>query len=272
MIELVTCARLLPAVATLTTSVTFAALPGGSADMHFHLPKPLHGWREFAGEVGIIVIGVLIALGAEQVVEMLHWKHVAATARESLSGELDTEFFTASEMAITQPCVDRQLQQVEAAVLAPGPFRPVPSYSEGPMNFVVRAPAKSWSDNIWQSISKDGTAGHFDRKTQLGLAFLYSTVGYLRADNAKADDLRQRLSALSRPIQPDAETRANMVADIEQARSLYGLMALISDQLVGGAEDLGFQPKAADIHAIGSSTLNFCRAHHLPLGTVRPIH
>jgi len=32
--------------------------------MHFHLPKPLHGWREFAGEVGIIVIGVLIALGA----------------------------------------------------------------------------------------------------------------------------------------------------------------------------------------------------------------
>ena len=34
--------------------------------MHFHLPKPLHGWREFLGEVGIIVIGVLIALGAEQ--------------------------------------------------------------------------------------------------------------------------------------------------------------------------------------------------------------
>lgn len=37
--------------------------------MHFHLPKPLHGWREFSGEVGIIVIGVLIALGAQQVVQ-----------------------------------------------------------------------------------------------------------------------------------------------------------------------------------------------------------
>jgi hypothetical protein len=24
---------------------------------HFHVPKPLHGWREFIGEVGIIVIG-----------------------------------------------------------------------------------------------------------------------------------------------------------------------------------------------------------------------
>ena len=32
--------------------------------MHIHLPKPLHGWRAFVGEVGIIVLGVLIALGA----------------------------------------------------------------------------------------------------------------------------------------------------------------------------------------------------------------
>ena len=40
--------------------------------MHIHLPKPLHGWREFVGEVGIIVIGILIALGAEQVVEAVH--------------------------------------------------------------------------------------------------------------------------------------------------------------------------------------------------------
>jgi len=34
--------------------------------MQVHVPKPLHGWREFAGEVGILVLGVLIALGAER--------------------------------------------------------------------------------------------------------------------------------------------------------------------------------------------------------------
>ena len=37
--------------------------------MHFHLPKPLHGWREFVGEVAIIVLGVLIALTLEAVVD-----------------------------------------------------------------------------------------------------------------------------------------------------------------------------------------------------------
>jgi hypothetical protein len=41
--------------------------------MHFHMPKPIHGWRQFFGEVGIIVVGVLIALSAEQIVEERTW-------------------------------------------------------------------------------------------------------------------------------------------------------------------------------------------------------
>ena len=42
--------------------------------MRVHLPKPLHGWRQLAGEVGIIVLGVLIALGFEQLVEAMRWR------------------------------------------------------------------------------------------------------------------------------------------------------------------------------------------------------
>jgi hypothetical protein len=32
--------------------------------MHVHLPKPLHGWRDFVGEVGIIVVGRRVPAGA----------------------------------------------------------------------------------------------------------------------------------------------------------------------------------------------------------------
>ena len=56
--------------------------------MHIHPPKPLHGWREFVGEVGVIVIGVLIALSAEQVVDQLHWRHETHLASEALAREL----------------------------------------------------------------------------------------------------------------------------------------------------------------------------------------
>ena len=56
--------------------------------MHFHLPKPLHGWREFVGEVAIIVLGVLLALAAEQVVERFSWAQRAKSARDAMSKEL----------------------------------------------------------------------------------------------------------------------------------------------------------------------------------------
>ncbi len=56
--------------------------------MHIHLPKPLHGWREFVGEVGVIVIGVLIALGAEQVVERARWAREVRDARAAIHREM----------------------------------------------------------------------------------------------------------------------------------------------------------------------------------------
>ena len=34
--------------------------------MEIHKPHPIHSWRELLKAVGIIVLGVLIALGAEQ--------------------------------------------------------------------------------------------------------------------------------------------------------------------------------------------------------------
>jgi hypothetical protein len=239
--------------------------------MHFHLPKPLHGWREFAGEVGIIVIGVLIALGAEQVVETLHWRQVAAAGRESVDDEIQGEYFEASEMVIAQPCIDEQLRMLEAAVLAPGPYRPVPLYTEGQRNFVFRAPSRAWSHEIWDSISNDGTAAHFDRETRLGLASIFGLVDYLRDKNTAAESLQQRLAALGRPIQPDAAARAGLVADIEQARSLYALIALVSNQLIGEGEATGFRPNPENLVAAKSGTLNFCRAHRLPLGRVTPV-
>ncbi len=55
--------------------------------MHFHLPKPLHGWREFVGEVGIIVVGVLIALGAEQAVEAIHHRSQVHEMTDKLRAE-----------------------------------------------------------------------------------------------------------------------------------------------------------------------------------------
>jgi hypothetical protein len=81
--------------------------------MHFHLPKPLHGWREFAGEVGIIVLGVLIALGAEQVVETLHWKSEAREFRKAVDHELALNLGTFKVNELQHGCVRRRLDELQ---------------------------------------------------------------------------------------------------------------------------------------------------------------
>jgi hypothetical protein len=87
--------------------------------MHFHLPKPLHGWREFAGEVGIIVVGVLIALGAEQMVETIHWNHQVELERSALHREIVENLSAVQNRMVLEPCIDARLTEVQHLIELP---------------------------------------------------------------------------------------------------------------------------------------------------------
>src|SRR4051812_6333592 len=62
--------------------------PAPESPMDIHKPKPVHSPREFLAELGVIVLGILIALAAEQTVEALHWRHEVADAREAMVHEV----------------------------------------------------------------------------------------------------------------------------------------------------------------------------------------
>ncbi len=86
--------------------------------MHFHLPKPLHGWREFAGEVGIIVVGILIALAGEQIVEAVHWRSEVANFRQAADGEVALDLGTYQYRIKENGCVERRLDDSRLAAVA----------------------------------------------------------------------------------------------------------------------------------------------------------
>lgn len=68
-----------------TTALLLRSLRRGPFAMHIHLPKPLHGWRALVGEIGIIVVGVSIALSAEQFAEFLHNRAQVRHGEEALT-------------------------------------------------------------------------------------------------------------------------------------------------------------------------------------------
>lgn len=86
--------------------------------MHVHLPKPLHGWREFTGEVGIIVLGVLIALGAEQVLENMHWRHQLELERGALNSEVVSNLDAVQARMVLEPCVRSRLRELAQVLTA----------------------------------------------------------------------------------------------------------------------------------------------------------
>src|SRR5690349_2709952 len=135
--------------------------------MHFHLSKPLHGWREFAGEVGIIVLGVLIALGFEQVVEKLSWYERTRAAVSDLKSESENNFAIMAERVTVQPCVDAQLDRLMAHVLtvdqaASNTVDSIDTHTMGAVAF--RQPVdRPFQDDVWRSLITDGTVAHFDQ-------------------------------------------------------------------------------------------------------------
>jgi hypothetical protein len=84
--------------------------------MDIHKPKPWNGVREFLKEYLIIVVGVLTALGAEQVVENVHWARRVGETRAQLNAELSADALNGLEWLSHAPCFDAQLAALREGV------------------------------------------------------------------------------------------------------------------------------------------------------------
>jgi hypothetical protein len=110
--------------------------------MDIHKPKPWHGVRELLKEIGTIVIGVLIAIGAEQAVEALHHR---AQAREA-AGKLRTE----SEE--NRPVVDYDLGSLQAGLASADAILAALAKGEGAVPKLQKPDLFTPADAAWIAI------------------------------------------------------------------------------------------------------------------------
>ena len=182
--------------------------------MHFHLPKPLHGWREFVGEVGIIVIGVLIALGAEQIVEMGHDRQLAAGARENVRAEAAIDVGFIRDRLSAQACIDRRLAELQDILSRSG---------EGPLiqqpTWVSRPPIWPIFFGRWQAATASGRNSLFSPEEQGRFSMLYRVFSQYDVDQAREQEVWSQLRALewwSGPLGPQA--RLAFAQALQQAK------------------------------------------------------
>jgi len=156
--------------------------------MHFHLPKPLHGWRAFAGEVGIIVVGVLIALAFEQVAQSIHDRSVADQAREAIRAEVRENLWWLEFRDDHEPCIDSMLAELRAVLASAREGRRTPMITN--LHFPVYAKITSLR---WTANAEAGRTSLFSGKEQRLLGNMYFTTEDFRASQDQEEAVWARM-------------------------------------------------------------------------------
>lgn len=187
--------------------------------MHVHLPKPLHGWREFAGEVGIIVLGVLIALGAEQIVEALHLRAQMNGERKALYSEARGNIGSVRWRQRLQPCIDRRLAELNAILHAHSAGRPIILHGK-----VGRPVSSFMSTTAWQVAVSSQVLVHMSLDEKLDFARAFSSYANLDQALLREQDAWLKLAALDDPaLLGDS--------DWSQLRQAYGEANTLNDRI-----------------------------------------
>jgi len=146
--------------------------------MDIHKPKPWHGAREFLKEFGTIVLGVLVALGAEQAVEAAHRYGEVREARDALREEMKTNTsilaYGLEELKCLKPQVDAYAGWA-AGGAKPPQFRTVLS---------------RYAFNTWETV-KTGPVQHMPLRERLAISEFYDEMR-----NAESIINEQRAAAL----------------------------------------------------------------------------
>lgn len=231
--------------------------------MHVHLPKPLHGWREFAGEVGIIVVGVLIALAAEGLVERWHWQGQVSQANAAFKDELLQFAYFAYERQALQPCLNGRLQVLASQLNESDPqWRAMPErfyganrYYVAIMPVVYRPPTRPIFEDAWNNALADGTINHLDRKQATTLSSAYESVEAFKDYQDKEGATEALLSPLGADRAIDEQTRIEMLQTVAQLDRINGLMVTETRDFLTSMKSLDLGITSKDAEAIRKDVL-----------------
>lgn len=223
--------------------------------MHVHLPKPLHGWRAFVGEVGIIVLGVLIALGAEQFVETLHWRAEMSGERQALYSEAQENIGSVRWRQRLQPCIDARLTDINAILHAHAAGRTIVLRGR-----VGRPVTSFMSTTAWQLAVSSQAVSHMSLGEKLAFARAFSSYENLDQALLREQDAWLKLAVLDDPALLSDGDWPGVRQAYAEATTLNARIKLIT-QYVFFVGTLGLRPKETfdATPSVKAAAAEFCR-------------
>jgi hypothetical protein len=228
--------------------------------MDIHKPKSWHGWREFLKEFGTIVLGVSVALAAEQGAEWLHWRSQVAEARTLIASELAQDVAQGTWRLRTEQCGEHRLDELATILDTASKTGTLP-----PVGDIGTPPPPLWLSGAWESALGSQAAVHFPREELATLTTIYHFIQ--RANDAGHDegiqwDLLYTMVGPGRRLDPPSEVRLREA--LTHARTINRGMTVISGNVMRRVKALGLPFSANDLDLIA-------RAEREPLAKSRNV-
>ena len=206
--------------------------------MRLRFPTPLHGWRAFLGEVGVVVLGIIIALAADNAVEEWQWQKQAKLAAHEFQQELGFAALVAYEREALQPCLQGRLREISSALARSGahwsasPLRlKSPAYNNV-MPVAYRAPFRIPPRDAWENALATGTLNHLPTEHVMTLAAAYKQVSQISELQQEEQRAAAQLAPLAYDIAMDSHIRADMLRQLAELDRLNALMLVIGQQFI----------------------------------------
>jgi hypothetical protein len=214
-------------------------------DMHIHKPKAAHGVREFVTEIGIIVVGILVALSAEQVVEQLRWRERVHEVREQLLAENSSNAGAALFLLTVSPCLDQQLAETDQQV-----WQGRRSGSIQPPQHRFSPELVHFSDDSWLSARSMQVSDHMDRQEVIDFTRVYFFASEQIGSVTRMHELAGELEPLTRPLEQVSPAEADdLLSKIGRIKELQSRMELASTLVIKGADEVHAPSPLARVQA-----------------------
>jgi hypothetical protein len=221
--------------------------------MDIHKPKPWHGWPEFLKEVGTIVVGVLIALAGEQLVEGLRVRHELAEVQSALDKSVQYNLVWTTERVALGPCLDARITELRDRLAAAGDtWRADPQTYAGPtagaLSIVPEAyhtPKRVLTLAAWQAAlaSRDISAMPLAQRSRYSVMF--ANFHLFISGQAREHEISADLDALSFNLRMTPELRAHFLGRLAALAREEALAASNGSQGLALAHRYGFAPDKA---------------------------
>jgi len=196
-------------------------------------------WKTFVFEVAVIVVGVGIALSAEQLLSQYNNKKAANAAHEHIVNDLYRLQINMLNRLAIAPCTKQRIESLETHLMEreglwsppPRPFEETFTKETKGAQFIP-LPFSDWPDGTWQSALESGAASYMKTKDFSILSTIFESVATIKTKQNTEAELIGALHHLAHSSPMSYEERRNVFSTLGKFGAANEYIESLSRQIV----------------------------------------